>query len=239
MNDAIQSLLRRQEELLPARQTAIRQEMTAAQKIFLGVGHGSGEADVLAALEANEALFQSHCTAMSYLMRYVSEELNSIGSQAYDKGDFLLSEYAFRMLALSGSNHGKIRLAALIRRGDLPPYHLKKYTCCQDALTLLRSGVELKGPFALVNAALLYVDLGRWHKACRLIKRIDDADIHIAGSYNCYDGKAASKEDGESLLVHALLLHTRRIGYSELGSRRYLREFVRETVTGVPWWFLF
>ena len=233
------SLETRSQMLFEHRRAVIRKEQERAKEVFLAVGPDSCETEVLAALETGETLFTSDSEVMNQLIPYVTQDLSRMGATAYEAENYLLAEYAYRLLALSDgplNEHAKVRLAAMIRRGDLPLVHLKKYSY-QDALDLLASGIKHRSVFALVNAALLYATcLEDWESACQMVARIHRADLLAASSYNCYDGEDADPMEHDNMLIHFLLIRTGRMKESFFDSWENLSEYVYETSVNAPQW---
>lgn len=217
----------------------IEREQALAKGVFLAVGPNSSGTEILSALEAGETLFCSEPEAMNRLIPYVAQELSLMGAAAYEEEDYLLAEYAYRMLALSDgplNEHAKIRLASMIRRGELPLVHLKKYSF-QDALELLKPGIANRSVFALVNAALLYaVCFEDWRSACGMVARIQRGDLLSAALHNCPDRGDADPSDPDNMLLHFLLIRTGRMKESFYDSWENLSEYVYETNADVPKW---
>lgn len=229
----------RSQELLENCRAKLSKEQQLAHDIFLSVGLDSDEAEVLAALNAGESLFASNAADMNLLIPYAAQTLSSLGAHAYAEENYLFAEYAYRMLSLSNgplNEHAKIRLAAMIRRGDLPLIHLKKYSW-QDSLDLLSGGIAARDVFALTNAALLYaVCLEDWTTACKMVSQIHRADLLSASSYNCYDGEDADPMDHDNMLIHFLLIRTGRMKESFFNSWEDLSEYIYETSINPPEW---
>lgn len=214
----------------------VEREQALARGVFLAVGPNSSETEILSALEAGETLFRSEREAMNRLIPYVAQELSRMGEAAYEAENYLLAEYAYRVLALSNgplNEHAKICLAAMIRRGELPLVHLKKYSF-QDALELLKPGIANRSVFALVNAALLYaVCFEDWRSACGMVARIQRGDLLAAALHGCPDREEA---DPDNMLLHFLLIRTGRMKESFYDSWDNLSEYVYETNADVPKW---
>lgn len=204
----------------------------AADEICLSVTKPSSSIQLLAALEANERMFGQYPKEMAQVTRRAEAELNQFGVQSYLAGNWLGAEYAWRMLALAGSEDGKLKLSALIRRGEY--YRRGKYGDSY-AMELLRSGVEREMPVFLVNAALLQVQcIGGeegWENARHLVEKLDYADV---GVISRFWQQRAQAGDPEGELVHFMLVRWRKLKYSPVARWKELCETVHAVIPRVP-----
>lgn len=210
----------------------LQQMNDAADRIFLRVGHDTNPLQILAALDANELMFAQHPEEMMQIARFAERELNQLGIHFWMEKNYLGAEYAWRMLALADIEDGKLKMAALIRRGEY--FRRGKYSY-HEAEELLREGTEQNSPFFLVNAALLQVmciggEKG-WESARRLIERLDRADIGIVSRY--WQERAAAG-DPEGDIVHFMLVRWRRLKYSPVDRWEELCQTVHAVVPCLP-----
>lgn len=204
----------------------------AASEVFLSVKSNANPLQILAALEANEQMFAQYPEEMMHLARFVECELNQLGIHFWMEKNYLGAEYAWRMLALAGREDGKLKMAALIRRGEY--YRRGRYSYL-EAMELLKEGTEQNSPFFLVNAALLQVlcvggDEG-WETARRLIERLDHADIGVVSRY--WQQRAAAG-DPEGDIVHFMLVRWRKLKYSPVDRWKELCQTVHAVVPRLP-----
>ena len=204
----------------------------AAEEICLSVTKGSNSIQLLAALEANERMFEQYPKEMAQVTRRAEAELNRFGIQSYLAGNWLGAEYAWRMMALAGSGDGKLKLSALIRRGE---YHCRGKYGDAYAMELLQGGVEREMPVFLVNAALLQVQYvggeEGWENARRLMEKLDHADVGVVSRFWQQRAQAG---DPEGEVVHFMLVRWRKLKYSPVARWKELCETVHAVVPRVP-----
>lgn len=160
--------------------------------------------------------------------------LTSLGLDAYEKKQFSIAEFAFRILSDCGDPNGRNNYAYMIRRGESSN---QNDASLMKALRLLREGVNEHEPFAFVNMALLLslhfkTDLD-WHLADDLIKELppNKTDAIQIWWYN-----VAQSGDVEGVLVHYLLMRHKKIKSSELGSMERMSKQIKAQIDSFPDW---
>ena len=162
--------------------------------------------------------------------------LEWIGMNAYSAGTLTTAEIAFRILAECGSTSGKNNYAYMIRRREVSnPNRFSPLT----AIQLLRSGVQEREAYSLVNMALIFsLCLGTdadWHIAEELMGVLPVNDTMGVLSWW---SDVARKGDLEGYLVHFFLLRHHNKQSSDLGTIDVIRDRLVNGNIHFPKWLI-
>ena len=154
-----------------------------------------------------------------------------LGVQAFDNGNYIVAEEAFRRLEGCGCFFdSKWRLAHLIRRGqvrDIEKYH------AEDVTDLLMDGVKNKKVFYIVELALFmslnYGDVNSWDLADQLISFLDNKSPKFAEIIDLWQ-KYRGEGELEGLLLFLWLI---RHGHIQAEEAEY-QELVKRIQDKLP-----
>lgn len=157
--------------------------------------------------------------------------LSRFAFTSYEAKDYQTAKHGFLRLAQMGSQAGKNNLAYMARRGEGD--HLWFFQT-EEILRLLKSGVQEREVFSVINTALVFALLLQtaedWKFADRLISLLQSGAVFAASWW--YD--LAARGEAEGYLVHWWLLRHGKMGTSPLGTLEALSVKVKSLYPDIP-----
>lgn len=157
---------------------------------------------------------------------------SSLGMEAYENHNFILAEMAFQAANNPPNVSASNNLAYIIRRGEVGDKN--KYSS-KDVADLLKTGVQAKDTFSLINMALLWAlkvgDPDSWELADKIIQLISVDDLSSALDWWL---SIARNGDVEGYLVHLWVLKNNKIKGTPLGTKDELLGVVKKEIDLPP-----
>lgn len=193
---------------------------------------GKSSKQIIEALQLLEAVCNAN--PIDAVFPLYETHLNSLAMEEYHKGNFEISEIAFKLLSLSAKDSHTNNYAYVIRRGEV--IDETKYSVSK-ILKLLKSGVRNKSGFSITNFALTLSmkcrDDDSWRLAYDLMKVISGYEIMSVSSWW---EDIAQKGEIEGYLVHFFLLKHDKIDESSLGSLKSISYRILKKIPDIPKW---